>query len=125
MATCRVLPPGVLPPGGSSFSVTVGGRPVYPGAQPGATAVTLPGRTYTAAPGQVLDVPDFDAAALQAQGWIAISFGLSARIQGGSGPSTQRPSPPWVGCHFFDTTLGKLVVYDGGAWRDPANGNSV
>jgi len=89
--------------------------------------VAIPGRTYTAAPGQVLDVPDFDAHLLRARGWIAGCFGLPARVQGG-GPTAQRRRgllPPWVKCHYFDTILGMLVVWDGAAWRDPGSGNSV
>lgn len=87
--------------------------------------MAIPGRTYTAAPGQVLDVPDFDFHLLRARGWIAVCFGLPARIQGGSGPTLQRPSSPWVECHYFDTILGMLAVWDGAAWRDPGSGNSV
>jgi hypothetical protein len=50
--------------------------------------VAIPGRTYTAAPGQVLDVPDFDAHLLRARGWIAGCFGLPAGVQGG-GPGAE------------------------------------
>jgi len=53
-----------------------------------------------------------------------------------SGATTSRPSPAqllnnnWnravVRIKFFDTTLGKLIVYDGaGGWRDPATGALV
>jgi hypothetical protein len=122
MPTVRVLPPGNLPLGAT---VTLGDGVSYPGGEPGATPVPKQGRTYSAAPGQVLDVPDFDAAALRAQGWIAVTFGLPARIQGGIGPTAQRPSPAWPEAHYFDTTLGKLAVFDGVNWRDPSNGNSI
>ena len=32
------------------------------------------GRTYTATPGNVLDVPDFDSGILAANGWIRIAL---------------------------------------------------
>jgi len=51
MSTVRILPPGVLPPGGTSFTAVCGGGTAYPGGEPGAAAVQLSGRTYIAAPG--------------------------------------------------------------------------
>jgi hypothetical protein len=29
------------------------------------------------------------------------------------------------GQQYFDTTLSKLVIYDGQSWRDPVNGTAV
>ncbi len=80
------------------------------------------GRTYTAAAGQPIDVPDFDANLLQANGWtlVALSGPTSARPVGTLGVYAATP-----GTRFFDTTLGKLIVFDGAVWRDPATGNSV
>lgn len=80
------------------------------------------GRSYTGTPGSTYDVADFDAEVLSANGWIKIAL---------SGPSTARPSatlaPNQVaaGSHYFDSTLGVTIVYDGASWRDPATGNSV
>jgi hypothetical protein len=51
-----------------------------------------------------------------------------------SGPTSARPpinpntSPPYTaaaGLHFFDSTIGKIIVFDGATWRDPVNGNAV
>jgi hypothetical protein len=43
----------------------------------------ISGRTYSAAPGTVIDVIDSDAAQLEANGWIAVAP---------SGPTASRPS---------------------------------
>lgn len=120
MATVRMVAPGL-----QSVTSVVGAETLYPGAEPGAAAVSTAGRTYVGSPGTVLDVPDFDAVPLQAQGWIPVCFGLPALKQGGSSPTGNRPANPWYGCHYFDTTLGKLAVWDGAAWRDPGTGSSI
>ena len=80
------------------------------------------GRTYSAAAGQPLDVPDFDAGVLEANSWIRVAP---------SGPTTARPAgaiglyPASRGATFFDTTLGKIIICDGTVWRDPATGSAV
>jgi hypothetical protein len=80
------------------------------------------GRTYTATPGNVVDVLDSDAAELQNNGWIFVAP---------SGPTASRPSGALglyqasPGATYFDVTLGKLIVSDGQTWRDPVNGNAV
>jgi hypothetical protein len=89
-----------------------------------AQTMTVNGRTYAAAPGSALDVPDFDAGALAANGWIKVAP---------SGPTSARPTPaatgaPYiggVGSHFYDTTLAQLIVFDGATWRNPATGAAV
>jgi hypothetical protein len=101
--------------------------------------MTFNGRTYSAAAGQPLDVPDFDAGNLEAAGWIRVAM---------SGPSSGRPTNTvgtatakdanghWVpgalpqtilypGVNFFDTTLGYVIMWDGATWRNPSTGNSV
>ena len=83
---------------------------------------TMNGRTYTGTPGSVMDIPDFDAGPLSANGWIDI---------GPSGTTMQRPTGtlgPYnasAGSRFFDTTLGHEIVSDGLSWRDPATGGAV
>jgi hypothetical protein len=86
---------------------------------------TVNGRTYSAVPGQALDIFDADAETLAANGWISVCL---------SGPTTQRPStnmngsPPYTavaGFKFLDTTLGKIIVFDGANFRDPVTGASV
>jgi hypothetical protein len=80
------------------------------------------GRTYSAAPGNAIDVLDSDAEVLQSNHWIAVapSGPTSARPNGTLGIFSAAP-----GSTFFDTTLGKLIVSDGQNWRDPSNGNAV
>lgn len=80
--------------------------------------VVVNGRTFTGAPGSVFDILDCDAAVLAANGWIKIAL---------SGPTSARPStnpnlsPPYLaapGLQFYDTSLAKIVVFDGAIWRD-------
>jgi hypothetical protein len=79
-------------------------------------------RTYSGTPGSAIDVPDFDASQLEANGWIRIAP---------SGPTSARPAgtlPPYPATSetwFFDETISKLIVYDGATWRDPATGSAV
>ena len=86
--------------------------------------LTANGRSDTGTPGQVLDVPDFDAQILGACGWTCIAP---------SGPTSSRPTTngstaPYAagkGTLFYDTTLGAMIVYDGATWRNPTNGAAV
>jgi len=75
------------------------------------------GRSYSCAPGGFLDVPDFDAAVLQANGWLKAADGVGA--------TAQRPAKPTRGQSYHDTTLGMTVIYTAGAWRHPVTGASV
>jgi hypothetical protein len=69
-----------------------------------------------------LDIPDFDASMLEANGWIDC---------GPSGTTAQRPTGrlglynAGAGSKFFDTTLGLTIASDGISWRDPNTGNAV
>ena len=84
----------------------------------GATSHTVNGRTYSAAAGTTIDVPDFDAAVLQANGWTAAA-------PGGVGTTAQRPVNPSKGTQFHDTSLSKVVTWDGKTWRDTSSAASV
>jgi hypothetical protein len=80
-------------------------------------------RSYTVAGGSFADVQgdvnSGDAASLRSQGFIVVAQ---------SGPTSARPvfsagqSPGFM---YLDTTLGKIVVWDGAAFRDPNTGSSV
>jgi hypothetical protein len=80
------------------------------------------GRSYTATPGNVIDVLDADALQLQSNGWIFVAL---------SGPSSVRPVGTLglysaaEGQCYFDTTIGKLIISDGQSWRDPSTGGAV
>lgn len=86
--------------------------------------VTINGRTYTGAPGVAVDVVDFDAIRLSAAGWVKVAL---------SGPTSSRPtaattSAPYiagVGFHYYDTTISKLIVFDGQTWRSPVDGSAI
>jgi hypothetical protein len=73
------------------------------------------GRSYQAAPGTALDVPDFDADGLKAAGWsfVAISGPTSARPTSGLGLNNL-----FTGQRYFDTSLGLDIIFDGVSWRD-------
>lgn len=87
-------------------------------------AMVANGRAYSAAAGQPLDVLDADGEILGANGWIVVAP---------SGPTSARPTAvlggaPYAaseGARFFDTTLNYLIIYAGGAWRNPATGAAV
>jgi hypothetical protein len=85
---------------------------------------TANGRKYTAAPGAPIAVPDFDAAVLCTNGWIAAS-GSSSGVSVVAGPTAQRPVNPPVNTRFQDTTVGYEVMFDGKTWRHPQTGASV
>jgi hypothetical protein len=85
----------------------------------GQQSQTINGRVYSATPGAAVDVPDMDAPVLGANGWIACAP---------SGTTAQRPTtnpntnPPYVAApnfEFYDTTISKLIFWDGATWRDP------
>jgi hypothetical protein len=84
--------------------------------------VALNGRSYSSTPGSVIDIMDADALELSGNGWIAVapSGPTSARPTGTLGQYTATP-----GFLYYDSTISKLIIYDGANWRDPANGSSV
>ena len=95
MPIVRVLPPN------SSFITT-----------------TVNGRTYSTSGGAPLDVPDFDADVLKANGWHVSALG-------GVGVTTTRPANPNTGMRFADTTLGVEITFDGKNWRNAITGAVV
>jgi hypothetical protein len=89
-----------------------------------AQTMTVDGRSYAAAAGQPLDVPDFDGQVLEANGWVRVAP---------TGPTAGRPTAAAgmaqyaasEGSKYWDSTLGYLIVFAGGAWRNPATGAAV
>ena len=81
-----------------------------------AASLTVNGRTYSCAAGATIDVPNMDASIFAANGWCAVA---------GSGTTAQRPTTPFFGQLYHDTTLNYTVVWEGSAWRNPATGASV
>lgn len=80
-------------------------------------AITVNGRSYTCALGATIDVPDADGVVMTHNGWIAAAPGAAA--------TTSRPSIPFKGQMFHDTTLGFNIVWDGKVWRNPTSGAAV
>jgi hypothetical protein len=80
------------------------------------------GRSYTGTPGSTYDVPDFDAGALAANGWIdcGISCATSERPV-----ATAVPNLLYPGLQVIDTTLSEVIRWDGAAWRNVLTGASV
>ncbi len=79
-------------------------------------ALTINGRPYSGTPGTTQDVPDFDAAILEANGWSR-AFEV--------GPTSARPAAPTRGRFFHDTTVAAVIIYDGATWRNAITGASV
>jgi len=85
MATVRLAPPASGPP-----------------------TIRVNGRTHTCAQGATIDVPQFDADELAANGWIVLARAVGA--------TAARPVNPPVGTVFSDTTVGAAVVWNGKSW---------
>jgi hypothetical protein len=86
------------------------------GPKANAATLTFNGRSYSVAAASTIDVPNMDAQICAANGWVMI---------GGSGATAARPSNPYVGQTYVDTTLGYVVVWEGAAWRNPATAAAV
>jgi len=76
------------------------------------------GVQYTAAPGAVVDVEDFESSVSgPAPGSSFVNLGLA-------GTTVERPtqnadgSSIKPGFRFIDSTLGALIVWNGDTWRD-------
>jgi hypothetical protein len=105
-------------------------RVIAPPLKPGINPITVGGRgtTYSAPAGSVVDAPWGDAVVLIANGWAPIGHGLGLGnpLPALVGVSAQRPTgdgdrPLPVGAQYCDTTLGKVITWDGySAWRDMA-----
>jgi hypothetical protein len=85
----------------------------------GSTTCTANGRSYSCAVGSFLDVPDFDALVLLANGWTSPAGGLEV------GTTASRPAKPKKNQAFHDSTLGYVIHFDGANWRNPNTGAIV
>ena len=68
--------------------------------------IKVNGRTYTAAVGSTIDVPDHDALVMVSNGWLAVAGAAAV------GTTAQRPTAPVHNQQFVDTTVGMVVLYD-------------
>jgi hypothetical protein len=85
-----------------------------------AATATANGRAYTCAAGATIDVPDFDANVLTANGWT--NAGGSGAVLATVGATAARPLTPSRGQTFLDTTLALAIVFAGKSWRNPVTG---
>jgi hypothetical protein len=84
----------------------------------GNATIMVNGRTYSGSVGSFLDVPDFDARVMIANGWTTTD-------SAGVGTTLLRPPTPKKDTHYTDTDLGVSIVFDGKTWRSKATGASV
>jgi hypothetical protein len=91
----------------------------------GKQTLTVNGRTYSAAPGTAVDVLDSDARVLAANSWVICAPSGATAQRPTTNPNVSAPYTIAPSFEFFDTTLSKLIFWDGQSWRDPANGNAV
>ena len=82
------------------------------------SSISINGRSYSATPGIILDVPDFDAHVLEANGW------MSTILFGAVGQTSARPAKPKKWERFLDTTIADMVIWDGVTWRHHVTGAS-
>jgi hypothetical protein len=87
--------------------------------------LTVNGRNYTGAPGVAMDVPDFDAQVLGANGWICCCPSGPTSARPTTNPNISAPYTAAPSSKFYDTSIGKMLIFDGATWRDPATGNAV
>lgn len=83
------------------------------------TSIVVNGRPYTCAYGSTIDVADFDAHIMDANGWSDLGI---------VGPTSARPVfmvNQGEDSVYIDTTLGYMIVYDGVVWRNPVTGAIV
>lgn len=72
--------------------------------------ISVNGRVYNPAAGAI-DVPEFDSAILQANGWALLAT---------AGSEATAPSSPQVGNAYWDEDVGQFITWDGKNWRDPS-----
>ena len=86
------------------------------------------GRNYSCAVGSVIDVPEADAAALEAQGFISLGqVGTTATRPTYPPTSTSeaRVVEPPFGKRMVDTTIGAAIIFNGSVWINAVTGATV
>jgi hypothetical protein len=87
---------------------------MHPPATGGSTTVN--GRKYASPAGTPINVPDFDAVMLEANGWFQVAD---------TGTTAQRPVNPQTNFKYYDSTVGGPIFWDGKTWRHQGTGASV
>jgi hypothetical protein len=93
----------------------------------GSVSASFNGRTYSCAAGSTIDVIESDAITLESRGFLRL---------GVVGATANRPTYPPnansdsrivanpLGYEFIDSTIGKVVRYNGATWVDVVTGAS-
>jgi hypothetical protein len=81
-----------------------------------ARTIAVNGRGYSVAANSFIDVVDFDAQVLAANGFIKVAA---------VGTTANRPATPSPTARYFDTTVGVEIVFNGANWVNPVSGASV
>jgi hypothetical protein len=80
-------------------------------------------RFYSAGGGQTIDAqgpPDADASTLTSQGFLLVAASGTTALRNSLGGTYFK-----AGTLFCDTSLQRVIMYDGVNWRDVMNGNIV
>ncbi len=85
-------------------------------------------RSYAPVLGTPVDAPRQDVELLTGNGWVAVGIGggRGSPEPAQAGATSARPTSAGVaiplqpGSQYVDTTLGKIIVWDGATWRDYA-----
>jgi hypothetical protein len=81
-------------------------------------------RYYAASPGSVVDVTLGDETTLDEQGFFQVGNASGTTAQRPNFAANQTPLSN-VGFMYVDTTIPKVVVWDGANWRDPITGSTA
>ena len=87
--------------------------------------IRVNGRTYLPTAAAFQDVPDVDAPALTANGWVLVAPVGTSSERPVPGDGTVPAGATLRGTEFIDTTLGAVVVHDGSVWRNALTGAAV
>ena len=96
-------------------------------ANPATNPIAASGGIYSSPIGTPIDVPVNDVPRLLGNGWSCLTRGGGhGSIEWGLvGTTAQRPTgklgsnlPLDAGAQYIDTTIGKIIVWDGATWRD-------
>jgi hypothetical protein len=89
----------------------------------GVNPIVVHGTTYTCALGASLQVTEQAAERMISNGWTPVAdlSGTTAqRPKTNTGAVPGQSSVVARGTHYYDTTLGYVITWDGATWRSPA-----
>lgn len=100
------------------MAITTNVRLISHGASRGPSSISGGKAPPTNVSGSLVDIPSnsADIHIYTANGWSKLGY---------VGSTAQRPTNLNAGDPYVDTTLNKIVIYDGVAFRDPISGSVV